>query len=267
MTAHSEDTVESAETAPEGDAAAQPRRVAVLSDVHGNLPALEAVVADIEASEAERTWCLGDLVGYGAQPDECVALARERCDVCLVGNHDLVVLGRLDIATFSAGAAAAARWTRDRLGSDAAHFLGDLSPAATGGVVDLFHASPRDPVWEYVLSNDAAEGSMRLMEARIGAIGHSHVALCFRRPDGGRAAGEVAPAGTTADLSEGTWLLNPGAVGQPRDGDPRAAWLDLDLEGLKATWRRVDYPIDTAADAIREAGLPAMLADRLYYGQ
>ncbi len=105
------------------------------------------------------------------------------------------------------------------------------------------------------------------MEARIGRVGHSHVALCFCRRDGGHAAGEVAPAGTTADLSEGAWLLNPGAVGQPRDGDPRAAWLVLDLERLTATWRRVDYPIDTAADAIREAGLPAMLADRLYYGQ
>ncbi len=267
MTAHGEDTVESAQTAPIGEAGDPPRRVAVLSDVHGNLPALDAVVGAIEASGVDQTWCLGDLVGYGAQPDECVARARETCDVCLVGNHDLVVLNQLDISVFSAGAAAAARWTRKRLGADAAGFLRGLSPSDTGRGVGLYHASPRDPVWEYVLSNEAADGAMNVMEPRIGAIGHSHVALWFLRPDGGRASGEVAAEGTTADLSDGGWLLNPGAVGQPRDGDPRAAWLELDLEAWTATWRRVEYPIDAAADAIREAGLPAMLADRLYYGQ
>jgi diadenosine tetraphosphatase ApaH/serine/threonine PP2A family protein phosphatase len=241
--------------------------VAVISDVHGNLPALEAVIGEIEGSGADQTWCLGDLVGYGAQPDECVARARETCDLCLVGNHDLVVLDRLDISTFSAGAAAAARWTRERLGAEAGDFLASLSPSDTDRQVGLYHASPRDPIWEYVLSNDAAEGSMSVMEPRVAAIGHSHVALRFERADGGSAAGELAPGGTTADLSEGRWLINPGAVGQPRDGDPRAAWLDLDLEAWTATWRRVEYPIDLAAGAIREAGLPAMLADRLYYGQ
>jgi diadenosine tetraphosphatase ApaH/serine/threonine PP2A family protein phosphatase len=267
MTAHSEDTVESAETAPGGEAGAPLRRVALLSDVHGNLPAMDAVVGEIEATGVDQTWCLGDLVGYGAQPDECVARARETCDVCLVGNHDLVVLDRLDISTFSAGAAAAARWTRERLGSEAAAFLAGLPASTTDHAVGLYHASPRDPVWEYVLSNEAAEGSMRVMERRVGAVGHSHVALCFRRPEGGYASGEMAPEGTTADLSEGTWLINPGAVGQPRDGDPRAAWLDLDLDTWTATWRRVDYPIDAAAEAIRAAGLPGVLADRLYYGQ
>lgn len=253
--------------APDGQTEPPLRRVALLSDVHGNLPALEAVIDDIEDAEVDETWCLGDLVGYGAQPDECVARAREVCDACLVGNHDLVVLDRLDIAAFSAGAAAAARWTRERLGAEAADFLGHLEPWAGDGPVGLYHASPRDPIWEYVLSDEAAEGSMSVMDARVGAIGHSHVALCFRRPQGGHASGEVAPEGTTADLSEGTWLVNPGAVGQPRDGDPRAAWLDLDLETWTATWHRVEYPIDAAADAIRDAGLPAMLADRLYYGQ
>lgn len=221
----------------------------------------------IGAEEVDQIWCLGDLVGYGAQPDECVARAREACDLCLVGNHDLVVLDRLDISTFSAGAAAAARWTRERLGSEAADFLGSLSPADTNGAIGLYHASPRDPVWEYVLSNEAAEGSMNVMEPRVGAIGHSHVALSFRRPAGAPTAGELTPDGTTADLSEGDWLVNPGAVGQPRDGDPRAAWMLLDTEEWTAAWNRVDYSIDLAADAIREAGLPPMLADRLYYGQ
>ncbi|HEV2075970.1 MAG TPA: metallophosphoesterase family protein [Thermoleophilaceae bacterium] len=259
MSTHSDDTVERDRSTP--------ARVAVVSDVHGNLPALEAVIADIDASGADATWCLGDLVGYGAQPDECVARAREACRLCLVGNHDLVVLGRLDVSTFSAHAAEAALWTRERIGTEAADFLGGLEPADASGPVGLYHGSPRDPVWEYLLSNDAAEASMELMDSRVGAIGHSHVALAFRRGQNGRAAGEVAPGGTTADLSEGDWILNPGAVGQPRDGDPRAAWLMLDLERWTATWHRVDYPIDDAADAIRRAGLPDMLADRLYVGQ
>jgi predicted phosphodiesterase len=243
------------------------RRVALLSDVHGNLPALEAVLADVERSGVDETWCLGDLVGYGAQPDECVAQTAAACTVCLVGNHDLVVLDRLDLSTFSAGAAAAAVWTRQRIGSDATSFLERLEPQDGSRPVGLFHASPRDPVWEYVLSPAAAAASMDTMEERVGAIGHSHVALSFVRGGGGQTMGDVAPADAIADLSEGDWLLNPGAVGQPRDGDARAAWLLLDLEHWRATWRRVEYPIDRAAEAIRAAGLPSALADRLYYGQ
>ncbi|MGI8585379.1 MAG: metallophosphoesterase family protein [Thermoleophilaceae bacterium] len=265
MSPHSDETLEPAAAKPDEDAAS--RRVALISDVHGNLPALETVLEDIDGAGVDETWCLGDLVGYGAQPDECVARAADACDLCLVGNHDLVVLDRIDIATFSQGAAEAARWTRDRLGSDARDFLAGLKPYDAGRPIGLFHASPRNPVWEYVLSNEVAEASMLSMEPRVAAIGHSHVALSFRRPLAGRASGEVAPAGTVADLSEEAWLLNPGAVGQPRDGDPRAAWLLLDLEAWSSTWRRVEYPIDRAADAIREAGLPAALADRLYYGQ
>jgi diadenosine tetraphosphatase ApaH/serine/threonine PP2A family protein phosphatase len=259
MSPHTDETVERANPGP--------RRVALLSDVHGNLPAFEAVLDEVESADVDETWCLGDLVGYGAQPNECVARAREACDLCLLGNHDLVVLGRIELSAFSAGAAAAAEWTRDRIGSDAAEFLGGLEPLDVSRAIGLYHASPRDPVWEYVLSPLQAEASMNAMEPRVGAIGHSHVALCFSRAEGDSATGEPMPAGAAADLSEGDWLVNPGAVGQPRDGDPRAAWMLLDVEGWKATWNRVEYPIDQAADAIREAGLPAVLADRLYYGE
>jgi len=238
----------------------------VLSDVHGNLPALEAVLAEVEAAEVDAVWCLGDLVGYGARPDECVARAREACDRCLVGNHDLVVIDKLSVAEFSPAAAAAALWTRERIGSEAAGFLAGLEPAEPGGEVGLYHGSPRDPVWEYLLSPLLADASMDLMEPRVGVVGHSHVALAFER-HGGRASGQQTAAGTEADVSSGQWLLNPGAVGQPRDGDPRAAWMLLDLERQAASWRRVEYAIDRAADAIRDAGLPATLADRLYYGQ
>ena len=244
----------------------EPRKIALISDVHANLPAFQAVLDDIEAEGVDQVWNLGDLVGYGAQPDECVALASERCDLCLVGNHDLVVLGDIDIADFSSGAAAAAEWTRERIGRDALEFLSRLKPVDERHLLGLYHASPRDPVWEYVLSTMQAELCFEQMSARVGVVGHSHVALCFHG-DGDLVTGQPAPAGHEADLSEGRWLLNPGGVGQPRDGDARAAWLLLDSVRWTATWRRVEYEIDDAAKAIREAGLPAILADRLYAGQ
>ena len=222
---------------------------------------------DVEAANVDETWCLGDLVGYGAQPDECVALARESCDVCLVGNHDLVVLGKLDIDTFSMNAAVAARWTQQNIAQESLDFMAGLEPADTEHPVGLFHGSPRDPVWEYVLSTIQADACMDTMEARVGAIGHSHVALCFQRPEDGPVKGAQTPAGTELDLSGGHWLVNPGGVGQPRDGDPRAAWLLLDLDSWSAEWRRVEYPIEEAAQAIQRAGLPQALANRLYRGE
>jgi diadenosine tetraphosphatase ApaH/serine/threonine PP2A family protein phosphatase len=241
-------------------------KIALLSDVHGNLPAFQAVVEDIGRAGVDETWCLGDLVGYGAQPDECVALATETCDACLIGNHDLVVLDKLPIEDFSAHAAAAARWTRDRIGAEAVEFLSSLEPKDESREVALYHASPRDPVWEYVLSSLVAEACLDEMDARLGAIGHSHVALWFKRRDG-EMSGKPAEGGTELEVGHGDWLINPGAVGQPRDGDPRAAWLLLDTAGWSVNWRRVEYPIEQAAQKIEEAGLPRVLADRLYYGQ
>jgi predicted phosphodiesterase len=242
-------------------------RIALLSDVHGNLPALRSVLEDVDTKNVDQIWCLGDLVGYGAEPDGCVALARERCDLVLAGNHDLVVTGAISIADFSDNAATAARWTREHIGSESLEFLSGLAPTAYGREIGLFHASPRDPVWEYVLSEWQADECMTLMEPRVGAIGHSHVALWFHRNGDAEVGGSHAPAGTELDVSTGEWLLNPGGAGQPRDGDSRAAWLLLDTERWTAEWRRVEYPIDEAARAIEEAGLPPVLAQRLYAGQ
>jgi diadenosine tetraphosphatase ApaH/serine/threonine PP2A family protein phosphatase len=256
MSLHSPETVEGS-----------PRRIALISDVHGNLPAFRATLDDIDETDAEEIWCLGDLVGYGAQPDECVALARDTCAVCLAGNHDLVVTGDIDIGDFSSSAAAAAQWTRENIAEESLEYLRALKPKEPGRAVGLYHASPRDPIWEYVLSTWQAEECIALMEARVGAIGHSHVALFFRADGASEVVGAQAPAGTEVDLSAGRWLINPGGVGQPRDGDPRAAWLLLDTESWTATWRRVEYPIDEAAAAIEAAGLPAVLAERLYSGQ
>jgi predicted phosphodiesterase len=242
-------------------------RIALLSDVHGNRPAFEAVLGEIEDADVEEVWCLGDLVGYGAEPDECVALARERCDVCLAGNHDLVVTGDIPLSDFSRSAAAAARWTQETISPESLAFLRSLEPSDPDRELGLYHGSPRDPVWEYVLSSWQADECLDLTDARVCAVGHSHVALWFHRDPDGKLRGAQAAAGEERDLSVGEWLINPGGVGQPRDNDPRAAWLLLDTGSWAVTWKRVEYPIDEAARTIAEAGLPRELADRLYSGQ
>ncbi len=243
-------------------------RVAVLSDVHGNRPAFETVLADARAAGAQEVWCLGDLVGYGAEPDACVELARASCEIVLAGNHDLGVTGDLPLVDFSRGAALAARWTQGVLAAENLAFLTRLAPEGVEGEVALYHASPRDPVWEYVLSALLAAQCLDQADRRVSLIGHSHIALSFARASrGAEVLGLPRPDGERADLAEGEWLLNPGSVGQPRDGDPRAAWLELDTTAWTATWHRVEYDIAAAAEAIRAAGLPASLAERLGYGQ
>ena len=245
-------------------------RVAVLSDIHSNRQALEAVLAAVEEAGVEEVWCLGDLVGYGADPDACTALVRERCDVCLAGNHDLALLGAIEIKTFSETAATAVEWTRENVSAETLEFLGTLHPYGSREEIGLFHASPRDPIWEYVLSTDQAEAGLDVQSERVGLIGHSHIALFFVRAVGIRpsfAQGAQAGDGTEIDLADGKWLLNPGSVGQPRDGDPRAAWLELDTEAWVGRYHRVSYDIEGAAAAILSAGLPSVLAERLEVGR
>jgi diadenosine tetraphosphatase ApaH/serine/threonine PP2A family protein phosphatase len=244
-------------------------RAANITDIHSNLPALEEVLAKIDAAGVDEIWCLGDVVGYGAQPDQCADLVRQRCDFSLVGNHDLAVLGQLDIAAFSTAAAAAVEWTIENADERTIEFLRGLEPLGSRAEVGLFHASPRDPVWEYVLSVEQATECIEIQSERVGLIGHSHVALYFAQPNsGGREPlGAQAGNGTLLDLADGSWLINPGSVGQPRDGDPRAAWMELDTDVWEATSHRVDYEIDRAADAIAANELPEHLAKRLYVGQ
>jgi diadenosine tetraphosphatase ApaH/serine/threonine PP2A family protein phosphatase len=245
-------------------------RVAAITDIHANLPALEAVLGAIDAAAVDEVWCLGDVLGYGVEPDACTELVRERCAVCLVGNHDLAVLGALNVSSFSEAAAVAVEWTRANVAADTLAYLRELEPQGERAGVGLFHASPRDPVWEYVLSREEADASMDVSPQRIGLIGHSHVALFFNRPargDAGETRGAQASDDALLELGGGEWLLNPGSVGQPRDGDPRAAWLELDGEAETARFHRVSYDVERAATAIAAAGLPGRLADRLHTGQ
>jgi predicted phosphodiesterase len=241
-------------------------RVAVVSDIHSNLHALEAVLAAIDAEAPDELWCLGDLVGYGPRPNECCATIAERADVCLAGNHDLAVRGTIDLEEFGGEAAVAARWTREELAPEAQALLDRLEPAGSAHGVALYHGSARDPVWEYVLSDEGALATLELADSPLVLVGHSHVAIAVVLA-GGRLDGGLAPAGTEVDLSTGRLLLNPGSVGQPRDGDPRAAYLILDFDRMFATFRRVEYPVEQTQAELRERGLPETLAERLAHGQ
>ena len=242
-------------------------QVAICTDIHGNRHAFEAVIAAAEEAGVEELWCLGDLVGYGAEPDACVALADAHCAICLAGNHDLAVTGELSLDDFSRGAALAARWTQEVISDTTREFLLALEPSGTAAGIGLFHASPRDPVWEYVLSGLTAELCFDSTEFRVSLIGHSHVALSFTRPEGQAASGQTQREGAELDLSVSEWLVNPGSTGQPRDGDPRAAWLLLDTDRKTAIYRRAEYDVAGAQAAIRAARLPDSLAERLQYGQ
>ena len=242
-------------------------RVAIVSDVHANRHAFEAVLDAVEAAGAEELWCLGDLVGYGAEPGACVELARRHAAVCLAGNHDLAACGRLPLDQFVKGAELSIEWTREVLAPEHEEWLATLEPQKLDEAVGLYHASPRDPVWEYVLSPLQAELCIDRLEHRIACIGHSHMALQYSRAEGAIASGGICKAGTELALAQGSWLLNPGSVGQPRDGDPRAAWLLLDTDACTAAFHRTEYDVAGAAAEIRAARLPDSLAERLAHGQ
>jgi diadenosine tetraphosphatase ApaH/serine/threonine PP2A family protein phosphatase len=242
-------------------------RIAVISDVHANLYALEAVLGEIDREPPDAVWCLGDTVGYGPRPNECCDLIRERADPVLIGNHDLVALGSEEVALaeFNPEAAEASLWTAKQLSEESRAFLEALEPTAARDGVQLFHGSPRDPVWEYVLTELVAAESFALTEAPLVLVGHTHVATALRLDDA-RLEGGVAPEGFEAELDRGRWLLNPGSVGQPRDGNPQAAFLELDLAAKRARFRRVAYPVERTQEEIRQRGLPDSLAERLAHG-
>ena len=233
--------------------------------MHSNLAALEAVLAAIDAAPPDEIWCLGDVVGYGPRPNECCEIVESRANVCLGGNHDLAVRGTIDLDEFRGDAAIAARWTRDVLSDGARAFLDRLEPQDERDGVALYHGSARDPVWEYVLSEEAAAATLAVSPRPLVLVGHSHVALEIAWGDD-LLTGGLAPAGTTVE-ARGRVLLNPGSVGQPRDGDPRAAYLLLDLERKRASFHRTDYDVERTQAEMRAVGLPEALAARLTHGE
>lgn len=247
--------------------------IAIISDVHGNLPAIEAVLADIDSRASDvRVWCLGDTVGYGADPDACIDLVRERCEVVLAGNHDLAVAGdqraaeHVEPGLWQGGPGAGIRHAIDTLGPERIAWLRTLSPSRLLDNVELHHGSDRDPVWEYVRTVESATEHLRLQQRELGAVGHTHMPLLWELAPGEAAAtGGMMPEASSVLLARGTRrVFNPGSVGQPRDRDPRAAWALLDRGTL--TFHRTTYDIDRARARIQQAGLPQETGDRLALG-
>ena len=237
-------------------------RIAVFSDVHGNLEAMQAVIAD--AGAVDQWWCLGDMVGYGADPNACMDLLRSLPHEVLPGNHDLGALGELDLAHFNDDAATCLEWTARTLRPEHAAFLRGLPARLERGDFTLVHASPRDPVWEYVLSPRQARANADYFTTRFCLVGHTHQPAAFDEHGGTDFAGaDAAYAGTDARR----FLLNPGGVGQPRDGDPRAGYMLLEEEARHLEWRRVAYDVEKAAARILAEGLPEIEALRLHMGR
>ncbi|MEZ4518487.1 MAG: metallophosphoesterase family protein [Chloroflexota bacterium] len=241
-------------------------RILVLSDIHANLTALEAVLADADG-QWDRLWFLGDLVGYGPDPEEAVTRLRELNPLALSGNHDWAVLGKLDLFDFNEDARASVQWTRRQLSDDNKDYLQSLPPQTVEDPFNLVHASPRHPVWEYILDLETALDNFAYFDTPICLVGHSHMPLLFQLDEGAdELIGYVTSHGEVIDLSQGRFILNPGSVGQPRDGDPRAAYALLDTEALTWEYRRVPYDVAETQRRLREAGLPHRLILRLEQG-
>ncbi|HSR48592.1 MAG TPA: metallophosphoesterase family protein [Anaerolineales bacterium] len=240
-------------------------RILVLSDIHANLEALETVLAD--AGSVDSVWCLGDLVGYGPNPNEVIDRVRDLPGLLsLIGNHDQAALGIIPLSRFNQDAGAAAAWTMEQLRSDNAAYLRSLPSRITFEDFTLAHGSPRQPVWEYILDLQSATGNFDSFTTNYCLIGHSHLPLVFHRAQSNGTATSVGVSWDAPLALEPRMILNPGSVGQPRDMDPRAAYAILDTQALTWSPRRVAYDAEKTREKMLNAGLPERQASRLLAG-
>lgn len=256
-------------------------RVAIVSDIHANLPAFEAVLRHAETGgRIDTVWSLGDVVGYGPHPNECIALLRQHKHLAVSGNHDLVACGLMGSEDFNYAAATAARWTGEQLTSTSREYLGGLPKVIVEGDFTLVHGSLRFPEWEYLLSIEQALVQFELQTTAYSIVGHSHLPfVCMERLEGRTApvpssSGSVPPPalgavddGEVFELGVVRLILNAGSAGQPRDGDPRVGYALYDTDAATVTWHRVEYDIVATQEAMTKAGLPSWLIERLSYGR
>lgn len=239
--------------------------IAIISDVHANLEALSTVLEDVRRQGAERLWCLGDVVGYGADPNAVCDRIAAAADSAIAGNHDWAAVGRIDGESFNSAAATAIEWTARQLSETSRAWLAALPLVRIEGEARLVHATPSEPAaWRYALSLGDAEAEMQAYQEPLCLIGHSHFPATYEY-DGTRTR-HLADE-RVALVPGRRYLVNVGSVGQPRDGDPRASYLLYDTEGGQLARRRLEYDVETAARKIREAGLPEFLAQRLHRGR
>lgn len=241
-------------------------RIGIIADIHSNLTALQAVLADLaKQGGADEFWCLGDIVGYGPDPHECLEIVRTRFNLCVAGNHDLAAAGKMDTNDFNQDAARAARWTGLKLDNDEVHFLSSLPLKAEKGDFTLVHGSPRDPVREYILTDREAEENLSFFKTRLCLIGHSHTTMYFTCSES--CSSDRPGARGSLKLVGHRYIINPGGVGQPRDGDPRAAYAVYDSETAVLVFHRVSYDIPAVQARMRKVGLPLWLMERLENGR
>jgi predicted phosphodiesterase len=244
-------------------------RCLVLSDIHSNLEALEAVLDD--AGQVDLVWCLGDTVGYGPDPNACVELLRSLSPVCIAGNHDWATLGNLDLQDFNPDARDANLWNRQQLTPGNLNYLEALPNLVVEGQFTLAHGSPRHPIWEYIIYTSTARTNFDHFQTPYCLVGHTHTPGIFRLIPETREHGSICvqvtlDSGQPVKLGPDRLIVNPGSVGQPRDGDSRASYAILDLDDMTVEHRRVPYQIDETQAKMMSHDLPLRLVLRLKYG-
>ena len=238
-----------------------------MADVHANLEALEAVIADARSKGwIDTVWSLGDVVGYGPQPRECIALLRSFPHLAIAGNHDLASIGAIGLGDFNSIAAEAASWTRAQLREEDCVWLAELPPSLIESDFTLVHGSLRDPVWDYLTSVEDAEINFKLQTTKFCLVGHSHLPLAFFKTEGQVSAAPLS-GNTSLYLKDQPVVANPGSLGQPRDGDSRACYALLDTNSCHLDFCRVEYDIVRTQSKMAAVGLPKFLIERLSRGR
>lgn len=240
-------------------------RYLVLSDIHSNLAAFEAVLAD--AGQFDKVWCLGDVIGYGPQPNECIERLRELPHSCVAGNHDWASINKLDISSFNPDARRACLWTSEQLTPSNWEFIESLPEKLVENDFTIVHGSPRYPIWEYITHQFVAAANFSHFDTTYCLFGHTHVPVVYAFIGSQRTCDAfLLMPNEPVPIEERRLLINPGGVGQPRDGDPRASYMILDKETNTIELRRVEYPIEETQRLMATLGLPPRLATRLSFG-
>jgi predicted phosphodiesterase len=242
--------------------------IVIVSDIHSNLSAFEALLRHAEGfGKIDAIWCLGDIVGYGPHPNECISLLRAYEHRAVIGNHGMAACGRLGTEDFNDDAAAAARWTGEELTEESRSYLLALPQVEEEGNFTLVHGSLRHPEWEYLLSGEQALGHLELQQTLYGLVGHSHLPFVCREQGSEMPKLQPASDGQSVELEDARLILNPGSAGQPRDGDPRAGYALYDTDAGAVTFYRIEYDIPATQRAMEKADLPRWLSERLIEGR
>jgi len=241
-------------------------RHAILSDIHANLAAFQAVVEHMKSQRIDELWNLGDIVGYGPDPNECIELLRSFPNINIAGNHDWGATGKISLSEFNRDAASACRWTGTVLKADYDGYLRDLPETQVRGDFTMAHGSPRRPIWEYIMNAGEAVENLPYFKTLICLVGHSHIPFVFNRREHETPLFRRLEDGEEITIGEGRYIINPGSVGQPRDGDPRGSYAIYDADAKKLTLHRIPYDIVQTQQRMRENGFPSFLVERLAHG-